>query len=452
MNIVTTCLQHVVLDNFYPSAEALYLKHTQSPLGTVVSTDTYVNIFAQGQWREYTDVSSIALHVCYAGSGSLTLHTANDLASPSATEVITLPPGKNELMHPISCSAAYLWLSWDKDQCLTIKTLEWYGGFTTPVQDVTLSLCVPTYNRKEDITRAVSLYESYCAINTDFAKHSHLFVYNNNKQDDLGYLPDTSQTTIITGQENIGGAGAFNQMAHITVEQGFSHALFMDDDAHTHHEAWYRTITLLRHLRPEWQLSFVSATAFTRERPLFCHAVREAIDSKGRIKCYRRGDYDLQNFDHLQRTFSTISHDEFAHISYPYAAWWYCVIPTTMFVKSGYPDARLFGMADDIEFSLRNPVKVICLNGINVWHPDFNRPQTTLRRFLAVRNHYTIREIYFGKKWLLLQFVIQLIRLIRKQQYLNAWITLIAYIAFRIKRYDKFVEIQKKLKKYRKIL
>ena len=69
-----------------------------------------------------------------------------------------------------------------------------------------------------------------------------------------------------------------------------------------------------------------------------------------------------------------------------YAAWWYCVIPTSVIQREGYP-LPVFVRCDDAEYGIRCHPKIISMNGICIWHLAFHsRYSAAVERYQTTRN------------------------------------------------------------------
>lgn len=434
-------LQDVVLHGFYPQADALYLNKAVHPASVIYDTATYINVFSFGIWKENTTASSFYLSVDYSGAGNLTVHFADKKLQPVDAEVIVLDAGATAYTHQLkNMSCEYAFISWTENASFRLNKATWVADCAAP-QPVRLAICIPTYKRRNDISATIALYEDCCRKNPEFADSANLFVYNNDTDDDLRELGLSPRVHVINSDANIGGAGAFNRCAHLAVAGGYTHALFMDDDALPHCEAWLRTIALLKYMRPEKREHFIAGNALTRENPTFCHAVRESIDEHGHVKRYRIGNFALASKDVLPAALAACAEHHFPQGVHPYAAWWYCAIPCTAFQKYGWPDERFFCSGDDIDFSLACKARIICCNGVNVWHPSFDRSTTLQRRYFAVRNHYLLRKKNFGEKYILKTFFSNILMLIYRKEYSNAEITSMAFFAFLNKKFVSISEL-----------
>lgn len=438
------CLQNIVLEDFYPQADALYLNKIVHGDNVVCDTATYINLLSFDIWKKNTTVSSFYLSGNYDGAGNITIHFADNKLHVVGIETISLDAETKTFTHRLkNIPCEYAFISWKECARFKLHKAAWLAECFCQPQHIRLAICIPTYKRRTDISKTIALYEGCCKKNSEFSESTCLFVHNNDTDDDLRKLSISPQVHVINSEANIGGAGAFNRCAHLAVNGGYTHALFMDDDALPHSEAWLRTLALLKYLRPEKKEHFIAGNALTRESPTFCHAIREAIDERGHIRRYRMGDFALASKEALPAALAACAEHDSPSGVHPYAAWWYCAIPCSAFQKHGWPDDRFFCSGDDIDFSLVCKARVICCNGINVWHPSFDRPKTLQRRYFAVRNHYLLLEKNFGNKYILSTFFKNILVLFYKKDYCNVVLVCSAFIAFLNKKFLPVSEISK---------
>jgi hypothetical protein len=444
-------LQHVVPQkDGVLGAEALYIRcRSLSDGGLRYETGTYVNLFHRARWRELTGLKNTALEVTCRGKGRLLLLGGRSLP-PSVSldddpfrevaiqDVDSSDVSETYLVH-LNDDYEFYAFAWEEKsrQSLTILNAVYTeteqencfvkypaaplleGSEVLNGADVRIALVVTTYRRVDDVTRLATAYRMACTKSADFARSSHLFIVNN---DPAGVealsLTSDEQLTLLHNTANLGGAGGFTRGAREAVARGgFSHVLFMDDDAYIHEETWFRTLCLLRRLRPPYCDQIVSGAMFTRERPTWCHVMQEALDQKG-LGVTIAGKRDLSSPHAVLELIDKVRTDtglskaggtsesgkdrtslrvEPDVPERPYAAWWYCVIPIGLFYEYGYP-LPVFFRGDDQEFGMRVQRITLPLNGICVWHPEFENKKSLLRLYLGCRNS-AITNLLHCRRW-----------------------------------------------------
>jgi hypothetical protein len=437
-------LQRIVSgEDAIAGAEPLYIHSRKvSNDGFRYDTDTYMNIFHHSWWQKLTGMENMALHVTCRGKGRLLLLGAK--ADPSgntpfrevAVQKIDSTEAEETHIARLSDDYAFYCLAWEEafQNSLTILNAvymeirqnfhsEVYPAKLHPESDnnigetnIRMALVVTTYRRIDDITRLVDTYQAACSKSTDFSRSSHLFIVNNEPADRTELcLMSNAHLTFLHSPVNLGGAGGFSRGAREAIMQGgFSHILFMDDDAYTCEEAWLRTLSLLRRLRPPYKDQVVSGAMFTLECPTWCHVIQEALTQKG-LGVTLAGKKDLSTpqsvlelIGKVRTTAATSQWDTTSSVKRgkyslrvspsapvrPYAAWWYCVMPVELFLEYGYP-LPVFFRGDDQEFSMRIQRLPLPLNGICVWHPAFKNKTNLFRLYLGCRNNAITNLLHF---------------------------------------------------------
>ena len=417
-------LQHIVANDIFPSkGKCLYVRHSIVPSrGWRHTTDTYINLFHKRRWQALTGISQYCLKVICRGKGRLELHAslapAGKKNCPPVAQSVLLDactvnsPDENICwLSAFDADYDFFFLAWEEENegDLLIDCASYAASSACERRNIRMAVVTTTYRRKEDIQNLICMYHKACENMPELAASSHLFIINNEQMDDT-FLQQYAhpQITIVTNAKNLGGSGGFAEGARLVVESGsFSHILFMDDDALTSGESWFRTLRLAGCLRQELHAHPLSGTMFIREHPVYCHAIMEALDTSLHRHCLSGN----MNMEEAGRCITTLAeaHDTCMQLLrkdgtapaasswHPYAAWWYCLFPVETFITYGYP-APYFFCGDDQEFGLRIRRTPLFLNGICVWHPSFRNKGSALRSYLSFRN-YILRCIAHMPHW-----------------------------------------------------
>ena len=388
-----------VVEHGPAGADPLHLRRE----GDSVSTAAYVNLFHRRRWRELTGLSSFALEAAARGPGRMRVFGVDGPgeADPAETEIprreeihsVRLEPGPDFSLFTLSGDYDFYFFDWRPDQPDTPFPAARYTAETrSGTSRVKLALVVTTYDRLRDVEQLAAAYAQARRDWPEIRELTELTIVNNRAadRDRLAGL-EAEGVRVATNSRNTGGAGGFGLGARLAVEDGgFTHVLFMDDDVSVQAEAWLRTLNLLRNLTEEHRGQIIGGGMFTRERPTFCHTLAEALDHRGYPQNLI-GRMDLSELPAVLTALAAdperLGRDKFSGRTRarPYAAWWYCVIPVEIFREHGYP-LPVFFRGDDQEFGLRVGRKVLSLNGICVWHPDFDNKRNLLRAYLGHRN------------------------------------------------------------------
>lgn len=451
------CIQNVVL-NGRQDTENLFIRISEPGTALkIYSTDTYMNIFHYARWKDLTGGSRMSLHVICKGVGSLILYGLHPMSEGSHLGDNYIPI-KVSSCYVDSSKVSFRWdiplegeydfffMAWEcnEEGCFNIERAFYTLDSECDKRDINIAIVSTTYNRVDDVNSLICTYALACKSDNYFGEKSHLVVINN-KYEDKDVISGYQQKniTVINNKENLGGSGGFAQGVRLAVERGgFTHILFMDDDALIHEESWFRTVALLRCLRDELCGNPISGTMFTREQPTYCHAAIEALNRHLHRRCLSGATF--LDAPETCRNFLAEAHETCrqlrcaeGQVPYPYAAWWYCLFPIGTFMRHGYP-APYFFRGDDMEFALRIKKTPLFLNGICVWHPSFESKSSPLREYLSLRN-YALRCSAHMKGWryqLIKTFFRKMARCLAANDYERAALTLLA-----IKDFMDFVHV-----------
>ena len=387
---------HRHCDGSWPlrGAEPLYLRRR----GRVVSTAAYVNIFHRKRWHDLTGLESFALELSSRGAGRVTVLGCDSSGETGEVHSVRLSPEPSLSLFPLNSGHDFFFFDWEPDQPGTpFPQARYTAERRAEINPVKLSLVVTTFGRLREIELLTAAYVEARQALPEVRELTALTIVNNQAADaERLALLETEGVRVITNARNTGGAGGFGLGARLAVEDGgFTHVLFMDDDAVVQAEAWRRTLSLLMNLKDEHRGQVVGGGMFTLENPTFCHTLAEALNHRGYPQNLI-GRMDLSEPPAVLAALAPEPIPAGRPELRPYAAWWYCVIPLEIFREHGYP-LPVFFRGDDQEFGLRISRQVLTLNGICVWHPDFENKRNLLRDYLGPRNWAIYTTLHYPR-------------------------------------------------------
>lgn len=410
-------------------AEALYLRRE----GEAVSTAAYVNLFHARRWRELTGLENFALELSAQEPGLVEIFGLDGgNAFPPREPTAVRLGGPSRLAVPLG-GRDFHYFDWKPDRPGAPFPLAVYTAERRPeMNPVRLALTVVTFERIKEAESLAAAYLEARRAHPEIRDLTGLLIVNNQPADAprLARL-NADGLRVVTSPRNTGGAGGFGLGARLAASDGgWTHVLFMDDDVSLHSEAWLRTLSLLANMKNEHRGQIVGGGMFTLERPTFCHTLSEALDHRG----YPRNLVGRLDLSVPSATLAALAEspggerDRTETGLQPYAAWWYCVIPQEIFSEHGYP-LPVFFRGDDQEFGLRIGRKVLTLNGIFVWHPDFEHKRGPLRDYLGPRNWAIYTTLHFPR-WrtrIILDLARRLARFLADNDYQGAALLLTAF-------------------------
>lgn len=435
------CLQNFHFENFQNEIKLMYL----NDLGGHYTTDTYFNIFNLELVEELCNFKTIVLKGDYQGDGDVELWGINhqnfdrqfisNLSSNNDTENKLNNKTfeyKIDLDYCSKNNISFLYIKYPKQ--LHLKKAGYYLE-TNEITQINIALITTTYNRENEIKALLTKFDSF--LNSSFKKNTQLynrdlisentnislsdfaniklFIVNNGTDNLYKEISEYMNQNIeyIKSPLNCGGSGGFALGLEEVLKHNYTHYIFIDDDAMFYTESLFRTISLIAVLKEKYRNSVLSGSMFSKEDSYYCHCMQEGL----RGNLHHRmlvGRFDISNeqnfFNALKNVNSNIKNvtiktvkskifkensprlqkrisTTIPNLRTIYAAWWYACFPIEVAKEFGLPDKGFFFRGDDQEYALRINKKVICFNGICVWHPSFKVKANNFRTFLAMRNY-----------------------------------------------------------------
>lgn len=411
-------LQSIVQKNKYlRNVEKLYVTNKKEGNFILYNTDTYINIFHYARWKKLTDVKHVFLDIYCSGKGYIylkghSLVIKDDIKKSYTYKIIKIIKVNSKKKHVkihIENNDIYDFfsISWKHDINDKFYILDAsYKTYLSSIQfrPIKFAIVTTTYKRENEINKLVDIYNSACIKYRQLRDNTHFFIINNDIANNKIYTVYSKNITVFTNPCNLGGSGGFARGANLAVDKKiFSHVLFMDDDTLVHDECWLRSFSLLSCIKKTFYDSPIVGTMFNIDSPIYCKTILEALDRNfHRILICGERELDspinvclLLSLGNSSYIFNRIPKSR--HPIYPYAAWWYCIFPTSIFLKFGYP-APYFFRGDDQEFGLRIRKNPLFINGICVWHPSFSHKKNGIRLYFSTRN-FILTTVKYHKKW-----------------------------------------------------
>lgn len=361
-------------------------KEMRIPAGTSVRFDTYFNVFLSKNWLRYTTVKKISLHLLVRGAGSVRLW--GDKEKPLEELFFR---GEQELIFMIHLEeSTYIYpeLLASADSallCGSIQTVKEDIEKTEAWEPVRLALVTCTYNRHDDIIRNLSCIKKYNQeANTEDVVLDWVYVVDNARS--LKKSEIEGERVSLIPNKNTGGAGGFTRgLEEAMKREDITHIVLMDDDVQIEFEAFRRSKVFLSYCKPKYRENFLGGAMLRTDEPYILHAAGEDW-ADGFIKNPHKNT-DLRGLSQVLRI------SEPMETKQAYAGWWYCCIPRSHVEQKGYP-MPFFLHCDDVEYSLRSGKPPLYLNGIAVWHEEFEDKRASVMEYYDVRNRLITNAIY----------------------------------------------------------
>ena len=321
-----------------------------------VDTNTYFNSISVGKWKRHTEVNDLSLNLTFKGKIKLLwqldrLHYSSKVLGENYLtsddfKTVNIPLEFWNSLEDGILSFSIVALDDSELAAFSYST-------TSPIsQVVKLGIVITHFNRQQFVLPAVERLKSALLQNEEYKDKIALFIVDNSQN-----LPEIDGVTIIP--------------INLQETEGYTHCLFMDDDASCEVESIKRTLSFLEYSTSSSQCV---AGAMLREAEAFRqHENGAKFDGLCRPnKC----GLDLRDIHGL------LVNEEEEHIDY--GGWWFFAFPIKDIKNYAFP---YFVRGDDIGFGLKHKFNTVTLNGISTWQEDFSLKNGPLPYYLDARNH-----------------------------------------------------------------
>lgn len=366
-----------------------------------VCFDTYFNSISAGKWFKYTKIRKIGLSLKIIGKFILTLMYKEKISDKINTNIIA--------RHSIGKTDAKTEYKFEFDTekydnmfCFSLECTDDSGRFIggsyygiadkKDISDVKLAVDICTYRREDYIEKNIGKFKNCFLDNPVSPLYNRLEIFIS---DNAGTLNIKSTNKIhIVHNKNTGGSGGFTrgmiEILKLRESHKITHILIMDDDVVINPESLYRTFVILSLIKDEYKTAFIGGGMLRADMPNI-QVESGAVWNTGNI-------ISLKHNLNLSKCESCIMNE--TEENPDYTGWWYCVIPAETVNKNNLP-LPFFIKCDDIEYSLRNAGNIILMNGICVWHEDFETKYSSAYYYYISRNRLicnAVRNIPYSRR------------------------------------------------------
>lgn len=373
---------HVVEGTAAYDAEAGALR-----VNGVVDFTTYLNGLSIKKWQRYTCVrdASVALTVsggrCTVrvtslvqgkksredsyGHGRKNLHVG-ELVVSDAAPLVLMGEGKITAQMPLvgAGDAEIVGFRIETAGEALVHTAHYLAAVNSrDIRNVRLAIATTTFKKEHYITRNIELVRDNLLSGEDSLGDSfHMFVVDNGRTLDAEALSGGGVSVL--PNPNVGGSGGFARGMMEAEDWDATHVILMDDDVRVLPESMRRTFALLSLRTSAYEDAFLSGAMLNLENP---NEFFEDVSFVRRDGIYLKIKPNFYVDDPIEALDC-----EAMEVERPraYAAWWYCCIPISAVRKNGLP-LPLFVRCDDVEYGERCEPTIMSMNGICVWHEQF---------------------------------------------------------------------------------
>ncbi len=343
----------------------------------VAKFDTYFNALSlakwhkacalQGLWLGLTGLGQVQVTVLHALSESYHEVLVSTVIDLTLTDEIRL-----DLSHysdnPATGLITFELRAIAPDARLTAAR---YVTQAQPDPNLRLAIVITTFRREAQVQATARRLAHYFD-RAEFGPQMECLIIDNGDSAQIDPHPKIRRFA----NANLGGAGGFTRGLLQASAEGFSHVLFMDDDAATPTEALHRTFAFLA-LAKDDRAAIAGALINTTQQAIM--AENGAVFNR---KCYPqfRGT-DLRHFGalfHMEQKSALVRPPKF------YGGWWFFAFPVAHARTYPFP---FFVRGDDVNFSLANDFAITTLNGVVAFGESFVDKETPLTWYLDLRSH-----------------------------------------------------------------
>ncbi len=356
---------------------------TMEKLGNI-RTDTYFNSLSIGKWKNHTNIQDLHFTIKFKGKIKIVWYINRLHFSHKVVKEIYL---ENQEIEEINLPLEF-WnelndgmLAFSLDAFSNTEIHDFsYKTSTEPANKVSLGIVITHFNRQQYVLPALARLKKELLDDPNFKEKVSLNVVDNSQN-----LPEVENVNIIPN-ENLGGSGGFTRgLMYLKEQEGYTHCLFMDDDASCEVEGIKRTISLLEYAK-EANLSI--GGSMLREDEMY-RQYENGAKFDGLLTPIKTG-LDLRNVYDLMLNELEEKID--------FCGWWYFAFPLSEVKHYAFP---FFVRGDDIGFGLAHKFNIITLNGISSWQGDFALKHGPLPAYLDNRHQIMQHFHHFSDKGVL---------------------------------------------------
>lgn len=350
--------------------------------------DTYFNSFSIGKWKKYTNLFSLFLVLQVKGSMKIEVYHLERQGTRIRKQSLL----KSEITEDNSCiEIPKEVFSGDRFRGVIAFSLEkktsdarlsggWYEGeCKTGIQNCHLAIDICTFKREEYVKRNILLLKKTLLPTGNV----EIYVADNGQTLDKESL--SNDKIHIYPNKNVGGVGGFTRgMIEALRDARATHVLIMDDDAIINPYAIEKMMAFLSMRKEDYKDMTVGGAMFLLGAPYMQYEAGAAwtdlrIAANHKILDMREPIKVLLNEEEDQKI--------------EYFAWWFCCMPMTMVTETNLP-LPIFVHKDDIEYGLRNCRTMVILNGVSVWHEDFDSKFSGIMEYYDQRNDMLVAALH----------------------------------------------------------
>ena len=365
---------------------SLYIKRNSK-----VSFDTYFNCFSYSRYKKYTCVRSIDIVVAASGTFRLRImacRTCDKVEEVVAEQVVDFTTSQKARL---SCSFEeekgdgffYLEITALSDDCVFYGAQ--YETEVSSLRTVRLALIICTYHKEAFVRANMHVLHQYLDNNEDESVKENIWAYIIDNGNTLNPNEIEFSNSKLFTNINLGGSGGFTRglIEVIRSKRKFTHFCMMDDDIRFDPEVLFKTVTFLRLLNEEHEHLSIGGAMLVLGKPYLQYEMGGIWNGKQIIS--------LRHGIDVSKKLAVLSNE--IEVSSDYNAWWYMCMPLNLAKEDSLP-MPFFIKGDDIEYCMRNCKEILLMNGIAVWHEEFDKKYSGALEYYIKRNELILNALH----------------------------------------------------------
>ncbi len=279
------------------------------------------------------------------------------------------------------------------------------GAFLTetkPVNNVRLGLVITHFNRQNYVINAVKKIDNGILHDDRFSNVSLVIVDNSQN------LNIEEDNVVVIKNRNTGGSGGFARGLMYLKDSGFTHCLFMDDDASCLPESIKRTYAFFSYYIGKEKIG-LSGTLLRLDAANIVHE-SGAVWTKNTVSPIGHG----RNVSIVEDLLAL----EWVYKQGDYGAWCYFAFEINSITSWPYP---FFVRGDDVLFSLQNKFRILKILGVATCIDSFPNKDGPMTFYLSYRADLIISSFMESCGWLSLWKRYRLLNSDLTRNFLYSW-------------------------------
>lgn len=339
--------------------------------------DTYFGMFSLTKWKRYTNLSNLLCYIDIDGPFEVNFYSLNNndvdklILSVSGeelngTKVIEVPP--------VDSFYVYLEIRYTGDT--RINSIYWASDIEK-VYKTHLCVGICTFKKEDYVKRNLNVFSSFFKIYPELKDSIKIIVADNGN---TLTPPQYDENIFVIPNDNLGGSAGY---ARVMIEShklfpDFTYLMLMDDDVEFESASLFLAYNFLRTIKDEYRDFCLECMNFNIDYPYKCEMSMEYMDRNGIHGIYAKNAQIRSSLIYLG--IDTFHSNQFG-------GWWGCILAAKFIRKDNLP-LPLFFQFDDQEYSFRNKLQYIMLNGLAVWHEGFYKKIVPSKMYFWFRNAF----------------------------------------------------------------